>query len=141
MNTNVYAEGLVPAGPQHNEVGKPTPQKSKAPARKVWPAWLVPAALIMLVVIPLAGGAFRLTQLAERRGDHTRERPLLCVAPAGGAAYRQRQPLYHPGRLSVRPQPPSAAAQLASHRRLDPDPLRPGGGAFGDLDDSVLSLA
>jgi uncharacterized membrane protein len=64
MNTNVHAEGLVPAGTQRNEVGKPTPQNSKAPAKKVWPAWLVPAALIMLVVIPLAGGAYRLTQLA-----------------------------------------------------------------------------
>jgi uncharacterized membrane protein len=56
MKTNVYDQGRVPDAPQ----------KTKAPARrKGAAAWLVPAALILLSVIPLAGGAFRLNQLAS----------------------------------------------------------------------------
>ena len=47
-----------------NEVGKPTPQKTKAPTKAGWAAWLVPAALLLLSAIPIAAGAFRLTQLA-----------------------------------------------------------------------------
>lgn len=39
-------------------------QKSQAPSRRVSPKWLVPTALILLSAIPLAAGAFRLTQLA-----------------------------------------------------------------------------
>ena len=38
-------------------------QKTKPPAKAASAGWLVPTALIMLIVIPLAGGAFRLTQL------------------------------------------------------------------------------
>jgi uncharacterized membrane protein len=49
MKANLYDEGRVPA----------TPQNPKAPA-----GWLVPVALILLSAIPLAGGIFRLTQLA-----------------------------------------------------------------------------
>ena len=64
MKANVYDEGRSPDMPQLNEVGKPTSQKTKAPAKSGSGGWLVPAALIMLIVIPLAGGAFRLTQLA-----------------------------------------------------------------------------
>jgi uncharacterized membrane protein len=47
----------------NNELGKSLPQKPKAPTTAGSAAWLV-AALIMLVAIPLAAGALRLTQLA-----------------------------------------------------------------------------
>ena len=47
--------------PQRNERGKPTSQKTKAPSKAA--SWLV-AALLLLSAIPLAAGAFRLTQLA-----------------------------------------------------------------------------
>jgi hypothetical protein len=40
------------------------PQQPKAPTKAGSAAWRVPAALIMLSVIPLAAGIFRLTQLA-----------------------------------------------------------------------------
>ncbi len=56
MKTNVYDQGRAPDAPQ----------KTKAPSRRRGAAaWLVPAALILLSVIPLAGGAFRLNQLAS----------------------------------------------------------------------------
>jgi len=45
----------------NNQLGKSMPQKIKAPSGST--NWLV-AALIMLLAIPLAAGAFRLTQLA-----------------------------------------------------------------------------
>jgi uncharacterized membrane protein len=61
MNANVYDEDRAPDVPQRNKLGKP--QKPKAPAKAGSAAWLV-AALLLLSVIPLAGGAFRLTQLA-----------------------------------------------------------------------------
>jgi len=63
MKANIYDEGQVPTAPQPNRLGKSTPPKAKAPAKKAWTAWLVPVGLILLSVIPLAGGAFRLTQL------------------------------------------------------------------------------
>lgn len=65
MNANIYDEGRGSIVPQLNPVGKPTPPKAKAPARKAAAAWLVPTGLIMLSVIPLAAGAFRLTQLTD----------------------------------------------------------------------------
>jgi len=40
------------------------PHRTKAPGKASWTAWLVPAGLILLSLIPIAGGAFRLTQLA-----------------------------------------------------------------------------
>ncbi len=64
MKANVYDKGQVPAAPQSNTVGKVTPPKPKAPAKAGSAAWLVPLGLILLSVIPLAAGAFRLTQLA-----------------------------------------------------------------------------
>lgn len=64
MNANVSDNGQAPNVPQRNEAGKPTPQKAKAPVKSSVAAWLVTAALIMLSVIPLAAGAFRLAQLA-----------------------------------------------------------------------------
>jgi uncharacterized membrane protein len=63
MKANVYDEGRAPDVPQRNEVGKPTSQKTKAPAKAGSAAWLV-AALLVLSAIPLAAGAFRLTELA-----------------------------------------------------------------------------
>jgi uncharacterized membrane protein len=47
--------------PQRNELGKP--QNHKAPAKAGSATWLI-AALLLLSVIPLAAGAFRLSQLA-----------------------------------------------------------------------------
>jgi uncharacterized membrane protein YozB (DUF420 family) len=41
------------------------PQRAKAPAKKAWTAWRVPAALILLSIIPLTFGVLRLIQLAE----------------------------------------------------------------------------
>jgi uncharacterized membrane protein len=65
MKANVYDEGRAFDVPQLDKLGKPTPQKTKTPARTVSVAWLVPAALILLSVIPLAFGAFRIIQLAS----------------------------------------------------------------------------
>src|SRR6185369_12496561 len=47
----------------NNELGKSMPQKTKAPIKAGSAAWFV-AALLVLSAIPLAAGAFRLTQLA-----------------------------------------------------------------------------
>jgi uncharacterized membrane protein len=62
MNANASDEGRVPAVPQLNAGGKPPSQKTKAPAKAGSAAWLV-AALLLLSAIPLAAGAFRLTEL------------------------------------------------------------------------------
>ncbi|MBK9715657.1 MAG: DUF2306 domain-containing protein [Kouleothrix sp.] len=63
MNANVSDEGRALDAPQRTAGGKPAPQKTQAPNKARSAAWLV-AALILLSIIPLAGGAFRLTQLA-----------------------------------------------------------------------------
>ena len=63
MKANVYDEGRTPDMPQLNELRKPTPRKAKTPARSRLAEWLVVAGLLVLSVIPLAGGAFRLKQL------------------------------------------------------------------------------
>lgn len=54
MKANVYDKGQVPTGTQ----------KTKAPSKKRSWVWLV-IGLILLSAIPLAGGAFRLNQLAS----------------------------------------------------------------------------
>lgn len=64
MKANAYDKGEVPAAPQPNALVKPTPQNVKAPAKTGSAGWLVPTGLILLSVIPIAAGAFRLTQLA-----------------------------------------------------------------------------
>jgi len=64
MNPSVSDDGRALGVSQRNESGKPPSQKTKAPSRSVSAAWLVPAALIMLSALPIAAGAFRLTQLA-----------------------------------------------------------------------------
>src|SRR3712207_5804911 len=63
MDATVYDDDRAPAVPQLDEAGRGRSQKTKAPARAGSPRWLVPA-LLALSVIPLAGGAFRLTELA-----------------------------------------------------------------------------
>lgn len=63
MNAHVDDEGRVPAVPRLNELGKPPSQKPNAPAKAASATWLV-AALLVLSVVPLAAGAFRLTELA-----------------------------------------------------------------------------
>lgn len=55
MKANANEEGRAPT----------VPQKTKVPARRVSAKWLMPAALILLSVFPLAAGAFRLHQLAS----------------------------------------------------------------------------
>jgi hypothetical protein len=64
MNANVSDQGRAPDVPQRNELGRPPSQKPKAPIKAGSATWLVPAALIILSAIPVAAGAFRLTQLA-----------------------------------------------------------------------------
>lgn len=48
----------------NTEFATSLPPHTKAPGKASWTAWLVPAGLILLSLIPIAGGAFRLTQLA-----------------------------------------------------------------------------
>lgn len=63
MKANVYDEGQASLVPQMNKVGKPTPRQTRAPSKAGSAKGLV-AALLILSVIPLAGGAFRLSELA-----------------------------------------------------------------------------
>jgi uncharacterized membrane protein len=63
MKANVYDKGQTPDVPQINAEGKPTAQKTRAQAKRRSAKWFV-AALIVLSAIPLAAGAFRLTELA-----------------------------------------------------------------------------
>jgi uncharacterized membrane protein len=61
MHANISDEDRAADLPQRNKLGKP--QKPKAPRKTGSAAWLI-AALLLLSAIPLASGAFRLTQLA-----------------------------------------------------------------------------
>lgn len=63
MKANFYDKGQASQMPELNEVGKPTPPKSKATAKASSAKWFV-TSLILLSVIPLAAGAFRLSELA-----------------------------------------------------------------------------
>src|SRR5918998_6753385 len=63
MNAHVSDEGRVPAVGRLNQGGKPPSQKPQAPAKAGSARWLV-GGLLVLSAIPLASGAFRLTQLA-----------------------------------------------------------------------------
>ncbi len=75
MKANVYDKGPALDVLQFNEVGKPMPQKTKAPAKGVWAEWLVLAALIVLSAIPVIAGAVRITELtggAEVTPDNAR---------------------------------------------------------------------
>lgn len=64
MKTNIYDTGRAPAVPEPNTAGQATPQQTQAPEKTGRAAWLVPAGLILLSLIPIAAGALRLTQLA-----------------------------------------------------------------------------
>jgi uncharacterized membrane protein YozB (DUF420 family) len=120
MNATVSDEGRVPDVPQRNAVGKPPSQKTGAPTQAGSATWLV-AALLLLSAIPLAAGAFRLTQLAggaEITPTNARffASPLPVVLHIVGAAvyiilgafqfapsFRRRRPGWHrvAGRLVV----------------------------------------
>jgi uncharacterized membrane protein len=63
MKATVSDQGRGPDLPQRTAGGQPPSQKPKAPIKAGSAAWRV-AALLLLSVIPLAAGAFRLTQLA-----------------------------------------------------------------------------
>lgn len=65
MKATVIDEVRIPNISPLDEPKKPTPQKPKRPAKARSTAWLVPSGLILLSVIPLAGGAFRLNQLTS----------------------------------------------------------------------------
>jgi len=65
MKAKVYDKGRALNPPQLNEAENPPPQKAKPTPKIGSAAWLVTAALLFLSIIPLAGGAFRLTQLAS----------------------------------------------------------------------------
>jgi uncharacterized membrane protein len=62
MKANVYDEGRATDVPQRTAVWKPMSQKTKAPIKAGSAKWLV-AALLVLSAVPLAFGAFRLTEL------------------------------------------------------------------------------
>lgn len=64
MKATVIDEMPVSNAPLLDEPGKPVTQKPNAPTKARSTVWLVPTALLLLSVIPLAAGAFRLTQLA-----------------------------------------------------------------------------
>ena len=139
MKANVYDEGQAPDVPQPNESGKPAPQKAKAPARRRSAEWLVIAALLVLSVIPLAAGAFRLTQLAGG-AEITPANARFFASPLPVvAAYRERQPVCHPGRVPVFNQFPAALARLAPRGRAAPGSMRTAGWVFRSVDDPVLS--
>src|SRR6187551_1986271 len=63
MNANIVDHSPASDMPQRTAGGKPTPPDPKGPAKAGSAKWVV-AALIMLSVIPVAAGAFRLSQLA-----------------------------------------------------------------------------
>ncbi len=64
MKAKVSDEARGPDVPQRNAVGKPRPRNTEARAKAGSAGWLVPVGLLLLSLIPVAGGAFRLTQLA-----------------------------------------------------------------------------
>ena len=123
MKANVYDAGRAPAVPQLNAVGvvgKPTHPKSNKSAKAGSAKWLI-AGLLLLSAIPMAAGAFRLTELtggAEITPVNARffASPLPVVLHIVGAsvyavlgafqfstAFRRRRPGWHraAGRLLV----------------------------------------
>jgi uncharacterized membrane protein len=63
MKKDIFNHTRDPNGPQLNEVRKPM-RKTKTLTKTDSTWWLVPAGLLLLSLIPVAAGAFRLTQLA-----------------------------------------------------------------------------
>ncbi|CAK4834532.1 unnamed protein product [Aphanomyces euteiches] len=65
MKANIYDEGRAPDVPRLNELGRPeSSQETKAPAKAASAKWLI-AGLLVLSAVPIAAGAFRLTELAS----------------------------------------------------------------------------
>ena len=116
--------------------GKPTSQKPKRQSRSA--KWLI-AALLLLSAIPLAAGAFRLTELAGGAE----------ITPANARFFASPLPVVlhivsasrvcHPGRVPVRDRFPAAQARLAPRGRAAPGGMRAAGWAFSAVDDPVLS--
>jgi uncharacterized membrane protein len=65
MKTKVSNQAQAADVPHFDEVGKPTPLNAKAPAKAGSAGWLVPVGLLILSFIPVAAGAFRLSQLVD----------------------------------------------------------------------------
>lgn len=121
MKANVYDPGRTPELLQPNELPKTAPRNTRKTTRTGAGEWLVVAALLVLSAIPMAAGAFRLTQLtggAEITPANARffASPLPVVihivgaslfAPLGAfqfaASFRRRRPGWHrwAGRLLV----------------------------------------
>ena len=64
MKAKVSKEARASDVPQFGGIAKPQTQNTKATITTGASGWLVPAGLLMLSFIPIAGGAFRLSQLA-----------------------------------------------------------------------------
>lgn len=64
MTVHIQDDGQATEVPQRHGVGKPAPRPTGTPTRAGAPGWLLPTALLLLSAIPLAAGAFRLTELA-----------------------------------------------------------------------------
>jgi hypothetical protein len=63
VTADVCAGSRVADVPRLEQRGKPAARKPEAPARAASAGWLVPAGLILLSIVPIVAGAFRLTQL------------------------------------------------------------------------------
>jgi uncharacterized membrane protein len=64
MKNEIFNRTRDPNAPQFDVVGKPMPQKTRASQNSGSSGWLMPVGLLMLSFFPVAGGMFRLTQLA-----------------------------------------------------------------------------
>jgi len=120
MQANLSDTGRAPTMPPSDEPGRPPSRKAGAPTRTGSAAWLI-TALLVLSALPLAAGAFRLSQLAggaEITPANARffASPLPVVVHIVGAAlyavggtfqfvssFRRRRPGWHrvAGRLLV----------------------------------------
>ncbi len=114
-------------------------QRTKVPARKARTAWRVPAALILLSIIPLTFGVFRLHELASG-AEITPANARFFAAPlpvvlhiVGAAVYALL------GAFQFVCEPPLAARdRLAPLGRAAPGPMRTGRWVFRALDDPLL---
>ena len=135
----IYDEGRAPDVPQLNEVGKPTSQKTKAPIKAGSAAWLV-AALLLLSAIPLAAGAFRLTQLAGG-AEITPANARFFASPLPVVLHIVSAAVYAIlGAFQFAPGFRRRMARLAPRGRAARGSLRAAGWAFRAVDDPVLSL-
>jgi uncharacterized membrane protein len=65
MNANIYDQDRTLEVLQPNEPGETPPQRAKAPARRRPAEWPVIVGLLLLSLIPIVSGAFRLNQLTS----------------------------------------------------------------------------